>query len=160
MHLKLIRYSSNTESTLGLLFDVTNREVKFLCYTLEDEFRITKLMEETRIPAGTFEIKLRTEGSHHERYRRKFSAFHRGMLHLQDVPNFKWILFHIGNTDADTAGCILVGDKTQQNITLPGRIESSTDAYVRVYQHIVKGFDRDGRVFIEVEDYDTPIIRG
>ena len=46
MKLKVIRFNSQSDSTNGLLFDVTN-ETKFLCYTLEDERREEKVMAET-----------------------------------------------------------------------------------------------------------------
>ena len=52
MKLEVLRFSSQSDSTLGLLFDVTNGR-EFLCYTIEDEARETKVMGETRIPAGT-----------------------------------------------------------------------------------------------------------
>ena len=38
MKLEVLRYSSQNESTLGMLFDVTEGR-EFLCYTLEDEYR-------------------------------------------------------------------------------------------------------------------------
>ena len=53
MKLEVIRFSSQSESTLGMLFDVTNGK-KFLCFTLEDEARETKVKGETRIPAGIY----------------------------------------------------------------------------------------------------------
>ena len=57
MKLQVLRFSSESDSTNGLLFDVTEG-VKFLAYTLEDEKRDEKVMSETRIPAGTYEVKL------------------------------------------------------------------------------------------------------
>ena len=108
MKLKVIRFSSQSDSTSGLLFDVTN-ETKFLCYTLEDERREEKVMGETRIPAGVYSILLRKEGGFHGRYTKKYGDMHKGMLHVQDVPNFKWILIHTGNTDEHTAGCLILG---------------------------------------------------
>ena len=64
---------------------------------------------------------------------------HKGMIHVQDVPNFKYILWHTGNTDEHTAGCLLLGDTQYQNITKKpdGFIGSSVDAYKRVYPLIV-----------------------
>ena len=71
MKLEVIRFSSQNDSTLGLLFDVTHGR-KFLCFTLEDEARDTKVMGETRIPAGIYDLKLRTEGGYHNRFLKKF----------------------------------------------------------------------------------------
>lgn len=70
------------------------------------------------------------------------------MLHVQDVPNFKWILIHIGNDDDDTAGCLLVGDSSINNLTQPGRINSSTIAYERMYKKVIEAFDRGDEVYI------------
>ena len=109
MKLEVIRFSSQNDSTLGLLFDVTNGR-KFLCFTLEDEDRETKVMSETRIPAGIYELKLRTTGGFHSRYSKKYGSWHKGMIHVQNVPNFRYILWHTGNNDEHTAGCLLLGD--------------------------------------------------
>ena len=114
MKLEVLRFSSQNDSTLGMLFDVTKGR-KFLCFTLEDEARDTKVKSETRIPEGIYELKLRTEGGFHERYIKKYgNKFHKGMIHVQDVPNFRYILWHTGNTDKHTAGCLLLGDTSHK----------------------------------------------
>lgn len=160
MMLQVIRFSSQSEDTLGLLFDVTDpMDRKFLCYTLEDEYRTKKKHGETRIPCGTYPVKLRTEGGFHTRYAKKF-AFHEGMLHVQDVPGFQWILIHIGNDDDDTAGCLLLGDEQRQNVNQPGFIMKSTAAYKRVYRHVLEAFDRGEEVFIMYVDLDSPEPKG
>ena len=41
MKLEVLRFNSQEDYTLGLLFDVTDGR-KFLCYTLEDEYREIK----------------------------------------------------------------------------------------------------------------------
>jgi hypothetical protein len=53
-----------------------------------------------------------------------------GMLHLQDVPNFTYILIHAGNTDEHTSGCLIVGE-TQQDLDISddGFIGHSGKAY-------------------------------
>ena len=58
------------------------------------------------------------------------------MLHVTDVPNFEYILIHTGNTDEHTAGCLLLGDTSQQNVSKEGFIGASTEAYKRVYPRI------------------------
>lgn len=151
MDLQVLRYRSGPDETLGLLFDATSGR-RFLSYTLEDEHRTEKVYGETRIPAGRYEIKLRTEGGFHERYSKQFGDIHKGMLWLQDVPGFQWVLIHVGNTDDDTAGCLLVGSAPTEQ----GTITASAKAYKRVYTHVVSALLRGERVEIEYIDYDTP----
>ncbi|WP_075589858.1 DUF5675 family protein [Labilibacter marinus] len=148
MELNVVRYSSGKESTLGLLFI----DGKFACYTLEDEHREVKVPGETRIPAGRYKVKLRTEGSHHWRYKKKFPEIHKGILHVIDVPNFTHILIHIGNTDDDTAGCLLVGESSFSNVTQAGRINNSTIAYKRVYPMIANAIANGEDVWITYQD--------
>ena len=134
--LEVLRVSSESDSSSGLVFDITNGR-KFLCYSLEDEYRNDKVMHETRVPAGTYQIKLRKEGGFNARYTKKYGSFHKGMLHVQDVPGFKWILIHTGNTDEHTSGCLIVGDSQENNqIIKDGFIGKSTNAYKRVYKII------------------------
>tara|TARA_R110000782_G_scaffold26546_1_gene67913 strand:- start:670 stop:1134 length:465 start_codon:yes stop_codon:yes gene_type:complete len=153
MKLEVLRFSSDSDSTLGVLFDTTC-ERKFLCFTLEDEFREIKISGETRIPAGTYNVTLRTEGGFNQRYNDKFGTdFNKGMLWVRDVPGFEYILIHIGNNDNDTEGCLLVGDTQTQNITKNGFIGSSTDAYTRIYPPIADVLVGGGEVTITYKDY-------
>ena len=152
MKLQVLRFSSESDSTNGLLLDVTEG-VKFLAYTLEDEYRKEKKSKETRIPAGTYEIKLRDEGGFHQKYSKRYPNMHRGMLHIIDVPNFEYILIHTGNTDEHTAGCLLVGDSQQNNqVTKDGFIGSSNNAYKRIYPSIAKAIGNLELVTIEYID--------
>ena len=154
MKLKVLRFSSQEDSTNGLLFDATNG-MEFLCYTLEDEKRDQKVMAETRIPSGTYNILLRKEGGFHARYTKKYGSMHKGMLWLQDVPNFKWILIHTGNTDEHTAGCLIVGDSQENNLLMKnGFIGKSTQAYKRIYPPIAEAIENGEEVTIEYIDLD------
>ena len=162
MRLEVLRISSGTDSTNGLLFLVEDHEnevdgswatKKFLAYTLEDEYRDEKKDGETRIPAGTYEMGLRTVGGFHKKYSQRFSDIHRGMLHVLDVPGFEYILIHCGNTDEHTAGCLLVGD-SQENNTLRenGFIGKSANAYKRIYPKIASALRGGECVTIEYKD--------
>ena len=147
MKLKLLRISPQKDSTNGLLFI----DDKFVAYTLEDEERATKVYAETAIPRGTYKIKFRKEGGFHTRYSKKYSDIHLGMLELQDVPEFEFILIHPGNTDENTAGCILIGDSQENNyIKKDGFIGSSVQAYRRVYPVIAKALENGEKVTIEI----------
>jgi len=158
MKLEVIRFSSEADSTSGLLFDVTN-ERKFLAYTLEDEHRDAKnekVMHETRIPAGTYKVILRTIGRIHKNYTKRFADIHRGTLHVINVPNFKYILIHCGNTDEHTSGCLLVGDsQTNNQVKKDGFIGQSTNAYKRIYPPIAEAIECGEEVTITYVDYDA-----
>ena len=156
MKLEVLRFSSGKDSTSGALFDCT-RGREFLCYTLEDQYQTKKVMQETRIPAGEYEIKYRKEGGFNKRYSDRYPDIHRGMLHVTNVPNFKWILIHVGNTDEHTAGCLLLGDTQENNqIKTNGFIGKSSQAYVRIYDRIANVLDMGERVKIWYFDYDIP----
>jgi len=156
MRLEVLRVSSQHNCTLGLLFDVSGETRKFLCFTLEDEFREKKVRGKTRIPAGEYEITLRREGGFHQRYAQQFGSLHKGMLWVRNVPEFEFILIHGGNSHADTEGCLLVGDQLTQNINRAGFLGSSIPAYRRIYPPIAKALEENKKVHITYIDYDTP----
>ena len=156
MELEVLRFSSEDDSTSGLLFDITDSNRKFLAYTLEDEYREEKEIHETRIPAGTYNVTLRTEGGFHQRYVAKYGDMHKGMLWVRDVPGFEYILIHTGNTDEHTSGCLLLGDsQTNNQIKEDGFIGSSVQAYKRVYPQIAQVLEDGGVVNITYTDFDT-----
>ena len=155
--LEVLRYSSGTDSTLGILSEMGDYGREFLCYTLEDEFREEKVSAETRIPEGTYDVKLRTIGGFNSRYLNKFGTdFHKGMLHVQNVEGFEYILIHTGNTDEHTMGCLLVAYTSQQNITKDGFIGASVDAYKRIYPSLAKWLVNGNELSITYIDYDNP----
>ena len=144
MKLTVLRYFDNGKATAGLLFI----DGKFECYTLEDEFRVEKVMAETRIPEGIYEIKLRTEGTHHLKYKERFPQDHVGMLHVTNVPKFEYILIHIGNTEKDTAGCLLVGNSTN----VSNVISDSGAAYISMYKKVAPELKKGNKVTIQYID--------
>ena len=135
MKLQVVRTQFGTDATNGLLFV----NGLFECYTLEDQYQAVKVMHETCIPEGTYDIKFRTVGRFHEKYKKRYGNEHYGMLHLQDVPNFTYILIHAGNTDESTSGCLIVGE-TQQDLDLSddGFIGHSGVAYSKLYKKVAK----------------------
>ncbi len=148
MKIRLERVIGTTSYTVGTLY----LETKMSCFTLEDGHRDVKVRGETRIPAGTYPIRLRKIGNSHfdERMLRSFGALYKGMLEVTEVPNFSDILIHIGNTVEDTEGCILVGDIA----TLDGTIGQSGTAFKRLYPQIVERLMSGEPVFLEIVDRD------
>lgn len=145
MKLSVDRFKNNDDTTLGRLYI----DDQFECYTLEDEPRKEKVYGEMRIPAGTYKIIFRKEGGFHERYLKRFPVFHIGMLWVTNVPGFEYILIHCGNTDKDTAGCLLVGEKIE-NWTLL----NSVKAYENMYKQVAAALLTGENVTIEYKDND------
>tara|TARA_A100001234_G_scaffold218505_1_gene227621 strand:- start:3805 stop:4407 length:603 start_codon:yes stop_codon:yes gene_type:complete len=154
---EVLRISSDKDSTSGLLFEIEGNKRTFLAYTLEDEQRDVKVWGETRIPAGTYKLGLRTEGGFHNRYKTKYT-FHKGMIHVLDVPGFEYILWHTGNTDENTAGCLLLGNtQTNNRIAKDGFVGNSVDAYKFVYPRVAAAIEAGLDVEVEYIDYDGNI---
>ena len=152
MKLEVKRFQFGKDATNGLLFI----DGKFECYVLEDEYRDVKVMHETCIPEGEYEIIFRKVGGFHSKYTSRYGAMHKGMLWLQDVPGFEYILIHTGNTDEHTAGCLLLGDTQQTNFDWSdGFVGRSAIAYKRVYPAIAKALVAGEEVTITYTDFDS-----
>lgn len=135
MKLNVIRHQFGKDATNGLLFI----NGVFECYTLEDQYQTVKVMHETCIPEGEYQIKLRKVGGFHAKYTKRYGSAHHGMLWLQDVPEFKYILIHTGNTDEHTSGCLIVGETQQDlDINFNGMVGQSTVAYKKLYPKVAK----------------------
>jgi len=133
LQLDVIRTQFGKDATNGMLFI----DGIFECYTLEDQYQAVKVMHETCIPEGTYDIKFRKTGGFHAKYTERYKNAHYGMLHIQDVPNFTYILIHTGNSDEHTSGCLIVGETQQDlDISKDGFIGSSTVAYKKMYSKV------------------------
>lgn len=102
LHLK--RDTFTDEFTLGKLY----LNDKFFCYTVEDKYRDLmkeeKVYGKTAIPKGTYQVIINMS-----------NRFKKLMPLLLNVPYFKGIRIHSGNTSKDSEGCIIVGDKRTSN---------------------------------------------
>ena len=151
MKLASVRLNDSGEDTIGALYV----DGKMKCFTLEDEGRTEKVYGETRIPAGIYRLRAREYGRFFVRNSAKWT-WHRGMIELVDVPGFTDILIHRGNSDDDTAGCILVADQAIYNELNPGEMNilSSTSAYRRLYEDIIEAVEKGEA---EIEIIDSPV---
>jgi hypothetical protein len=108
--LELKRIARKATYTIGKLYVAG----KYFCDTLEDvdrgliqtmplaEIKRIKVMHRTAIPAGTYKMIVNVSPTKQ-----------RLLPRLLDVPGFDGILIHRGNTDADSSGCVLVGENMQ-----------------------------------------------
>jgi hypothetical protein len=107
MEIKVLRRYRAPKYTIGTMY-VDGRRFSD---TLEDRDRDKnrdgdlsdpgekKVYAETAIPYGRYLVTLR----HSPKFGRK-------LPYINNVPHFEGILIHRGNTPADSAGCILVGE--------------------------------------------------
>ena len=151
MKLTLVRTQFGVDATNGILL-IDNR---FQSYTIEDQYQAVKVMHETCIPEGTYDIKFRKVGGFNDRYAKRYKNAHYGMLELQDVPNFKFILIHAGNDDDDSSGCVLT-TSTQQDLDLDkdGFGGSSQLAYKKMYDKVAAVLLQGKSVSIEITTID------
>ena len=143
MNIQLHRLNDDGKATIGVMYI----DGKFQCFTLEDTYNEPKIYGKTRIPQGSYAVELRKEGGMVQKYDSKYED-HDGMLWLRDVEDFEYVYVHIGNTNDDTDGCILVG----KSCTTLGTqsIGSSVTAYKELYPLIKSQMDAGYPVNIEV----------
>tara|TARA_R110002111_G_scaffold228483_4_gene289897 strand:- start:675 stop:1130 length:456 start_codon:yes stop_codon:yes gene_type:complete len=147
MDIDIIRYNSKEGFTDGLFF--INGE--FQVHTLEPEYREVKIYGKKRIPNGKYKLGFRTEGGFHQKYLKKFGAeFHKGMIEIKDVPDFEFVLIHIGNKRKDTLACLLTGMSNNANDI--GFIGGSTEAYKKIYPEISKALFSGEEVWISYKN--------
>ena len=144
MIIRVLRFHGTSKATGGVL-SVDGNVIGFTC---EDEKREVKIKNETRIPAGMYEIKMRKKGAMHEKYAKKFKN-HAGMLELQNVLGFTYIYIHIGNRESETSGCILVGLTYS---IIDQVVGSSTLCYLKLYDMVLNALANDEKIYCQVVD--------
>ena len=103
------------------------------CAGLEPDFDEVKEMGGSRIPEGTYALRLRNEGAMTARYSERFPTWFKGSLHVKNVENYENIYIHAGNTAEDTAGCLLVGKAKSGN-----SVTSSVSALRKLYEIVIQ----------------------
>lgn len=122
MKLKLYRLRETNNATIGMLFI----DGVYFCDTLEDKIREKKIMHETCIDAGTYEVVINYS-----------TRFKRQMPLLINVPKFIGIRIHLGNTIANTSGCILLGRNDFDDKIVLSK-ETFNDFYKKLYNDLLK----------------------
>ncbi|MFP5146361.1 DUF5675 family protein [Bacteroides uniformis] len=143
MKLTLNRKFKGPTYTIGTL----SIDGNFFCNTIEDTIRELpvvcpntpkgrpctckgKIYAKTAIPSGTYKVTLQYSSKYKKR-----------MPYLHDVPHFLGIMIHSGNTEVDSAGCIIVGRNTVRGKVLESRatfqrlytlLEAETDITIQV----------------------------
>ena len=129
MELLLKRIYKGDKYTIGKLYI----NGKWFCNTIEDKVRNLpkdcpytskginckckgKIYEETAIPAGTYKVILS--------YSNKFKRI---LPEILNVPHFLGIRIHKGNTEQDSAGCVILGENK-----VKGKVINSTPYEIKL----------------------------
>lgn len=151
MKITQFRYTQSGGATTSIRFI----DGVFCCYILEDEHHPVKIPGKTRIPAGTYPLRLKTDGSKHEEYKKKFPSFHVGMIEICNVPNYVAVLDHIGNKKEDTEGCNLTGEISDPKL---GIVQRSSAAYQEYYKKVAPAIKAGVNVTLTI--YDEVFFKG
>lgn len=143
MKLILERNFPKETYTIGKLYyiDEDTQAKRYICDTLEDTDRRLdssmsedaikklKVYAETAIPTGTYQVSLNVVSPKYSK-RKYYKDLCGGKVpRLLNVKGYDGVLIHIGNTNKDTAGCILVGENM-----VKGRVINSTKAFEKLYK--------------------------
>jgi hypothetical protein len=108
-----------------------------ICEALELAFHAPKIAGRTRIPSGTYKLGFRARSHFDAVYRERVTRagqIYRGMIEIENVPDFSALLFHCGNTIADSEACVLCGNRVVAGASgyfIPGG--ESEPAFLRLY---------------------------
>jgi hypothetical protein len=136
MELLLDRIARRDTYTIGHLYI----DGKRFCDTCEDTDRglrqdlplsvnqAKKRRGVTAIPTGRYRVTLGVKSPKYSK-KKQYDFCNGYVPRLINVPAFDGILIHIGNTAADSEGCILVGRNTQV-----GKVLESTKTFKALYE--------------------------
>ena len=142
MKLELKRIFKGKEYSIGKLYI----DGVYFCDTMEDPVRVLKdlngdgdfddlgegkIKGNTAIPAGTYRITLDVASAKYGNIEPYKSICNGRVPRLLDVPGYMGILIHIGNTPADTEGCILLGFNK-----VKGQVVDSRVTWIKFYEKI------------------------
>lgn len=154
MRLFLDRFYKGNRYTIGRLYI----DGEYFCDTCEDvdrgltekmdisEIKLIKVVSETAIPRGTYEITLNVQSPKYSK-REYYKNFCNGYLpRLLNVPGFDGILIHAGNTAADSSGCILPGFNR-----IKGQVNDSKKTFEKLYYRLKYAHDINDKITIEIK---------
>ncbi len=131
-------------------------EAQFRCDTIEDKVRDVnrngkfdngekKIEKVTAIPFGTYEVSMRIVSPSYSK--KKAFAFTEGrMPRLLEVPEFSGVLIHTGNTEEDSAGCIIVGENK-----VVGKVINSMQTFKKLWRILDEAHKEGRKIYITIE---------
>lgn len=154
MELTLRRIAKKEKYTIGKLYI----DGVYFCDTIEDkdrgltqttplaEIKKKKVYAQTAIPSGTYQVVMNVTSAKFSK-KEYYKNFCKGKLpRLLNVPGFDGILMHTGTTEADSAGCIIVG----QNKVV-GKVLNSKTTFESLYTKLKGASDKGETINITIK---------
>ena len=153
MELELKRIARRDTYTIGRLYI----DGEYFCDTCEDRDRglrqdlpvsvnqARKVRGQTAIPTGRYRVTLGVKSPKYSK-KKQYAACNGYVPRLINVPAFDGILIHIGNTAADSEGCILVGRNKKVGMVL-----ESTNTFWQLYDRLQQADRKGETIYITVK---------
>lgn len=150
MELLVDRFAKKSDYTIGRLYV----DGELFCNTLEDRDRglddsqslehikSVKVAGRTAIPTGRYKVTLNVVSPKYSK-RKQYDFCGGRVPRLIGLKGYDGVLIHIGNTAADTEGCILVGENK-----VKGQVINSTATFKRLYKRLQEA---DGEIWITIK---------
>ena len=104
-----------------------------------------KIRGQTAIPTGRYRVTLGVKSPKYSK-KKQYAACNGYLPRLINVPAFDGILIHIGNTAADSEGCILVGRNKKV-----GMVTNSVVTFWGLYDRLQTADRRGEQIYITVK---------
>ena len=139
MKLTLKRIYTCKDYTIGHLYV----DGSYICDTLEDTDRMLdssmsldqiakiKVKGMTAIPTGRYKVLMNIVSPKYSKSKYYMNICKGRVPRLDNVPGYSGVLIHVGNTAADTEGCLLLGYNK-----VKGQVLNSKVAFEKVYNKL------------------------
>lgn len=139
LNLILKRTYKGKQYTIGHLYKQNaDGSLVYICDTIEDvdrglddsmtvaQIKAKKVKDQTAIPTGTYTITMGVRSAKYSNFKKYgWSKQYGGFLpRILNVKGYDGILIHVGNTEKDTSGCLIVGQNK-----VKGKVINSTATF-------------------------------
>lgn len=129
---------------------------KYFCDVLEDtdrglrsdmseaEIAKIKVHGKTAIPTGRYSVSIDIVSPRFSQVK-MYKSIGGRLPRLSSVPGYAGVLIHVGNTPADTDGCLLVGKNKQV-----GMVTESRETFFKLYDLLKAANARKEKIYITI----------
>lgn len=110
----------------------------------EEQIRAVKIQSQTAIPYGTYALTIDVVSPRFSQ-RAVYNPIKGKLPRLLDVKGFDGVLVHIGNTERDTAGCVIVGKNTNK-----GMVTDSNRTFFQLYTQFQRAKAKGEKITWEI----------